>query len=83
MALAPTLLYDAELTATMTAELLAAVETPVLSSGGSDDYLRGAARDVASRLPAGVHRELPGDWHGVDDAVLAAQLTGWFDAGRS
>ncbi|SDU77723.1 alpha/beta fold hydrolase [Jiangella alkaliphila] len=80
VALAPTLLYDAELTATMTAELLAAVETPVLvlGSGGSDDYLRGAARDVASRLPAGEHRELPGDWHGVDDAVLAAQLTGWF-----
>lgn len=80
VALAPTLRYDAELTATMTAELLAAVETPVLvlSSGGSDDYLRGAARDVASRLLAGEHRELPGDWHGVDDAVLAAQLISWF-----
>ncbi|RIQ20179.1 hypothetical protein [Jiangella rhizosphaerae] len=64
----------------MTAELLAAVRTPVLvlNSSGSDDYLRGAARDVTSRLPAGEHREVPGDWHGVDDAELAAQLTGWF-----
>lgn len=79
-ALAPTLLYDAAQTATMTAELLAAVRTPalVLSSTGSDDYLRGAARDVASRLPAGEHRELPGDWHGIPDADLAAQLTVWF-----
>ncbi|TDD65275.1 alpha/beta hydrolase [Jiangella aurantiaca] len=84
-ALAPTLLYDAELTATMTAELLAEVHTPVLvlSSSGSDDYLRGAARDVASRLPAGEHRELPGGWHGIDDTELAAQLTGWFVTGRS
>ncbi|WP_116953016.1 alpha/beta fold hydrolase [Jiangella endophytica] len=79
-ALAPTLLYDTALASTMTAELLAAVHAPVLvlNSAGSDDYLRGAARDVASRLPAGEHREVPGDWHGLDDAALAAQLTGWF-----
>lgn len=79
-ALAPTLVYDAEQTSTMTAALLAAVRTPVLvlSSAGSDDYLRGAARDVAARLPAGEHRELPGDWHGVDDAELARQLGEWF-----
>lgn len=84
VALAPTLRYDAELTATMTAELLAAVRMPVLvlNSAGSDDYLRGAALDVASRLPAGEHREVPGDWHGVDHTELAAQLTGWFLTGR-
>lgn len=79
-ALAPTLLYDVALTASMTPDLLGSVTVPtlVLASSGSDDYLRGAARDVALRLPAGEHREVPGDWHGVDDAALAALLGDWF-----
>ncbi|TDC50932.1 alpha/beta hydrolase [Jiangella ureilytica] len=83
-AMAHTFLYDVAVTASMTSDLLAAVRQPalVLNSDGSDDYLRGAARDVAARIPAGEHRELPGDWHGVDDAALAELLAGWFSAGR-
>lgn len=82
-ALAPTLLYDVAVTASMTSDLLTAVKQPalVLNSDGSDAYLRGAARDVAARLPAGEHREVPGDWHGVDAAALAALLADWFPAG--
>jgi hypothetical protein len=82
-ALAHTLLYDVASTASMTSDLLAAVLQPtlVLNSDGSDDYLRGAAQVVAARLPAGEHREVPGDWHGVDDAALAELLAGWFSAG--
>lgn len=84
-ALAHTFQYDVALMESMTSELLASVQRPtlVLNSDGSDDYLRGAARDVAARLSAGEHREVPGDWHGVDDAELARLLTGWFESGRS
>lgn len=79
-AMAHTFLYDVAVTASMSSDLLAAVKPPVLvlNSDGSDDYLRGAARDVASRLPAGEHREVPGDWHGVDDTALAELLGDWF-----
>ncbi|MBB5790094.1 alpha/beta fold hydrolase [Jiangella mangrovi] len=79
-AMAHTFLYDVAVTASMTSDLLGSVKAPtlVLNSDGSDDYLRGAARDVASRLPAAEHREVPGDWHGVDDEALAALLGDWF-----
>ncbi|WP_035812587.1 alpha/beta fold hydrolase [Jiangella gansuensis] len=80
VALAHTLLYDVAVLESMTADLLASVHTPtvVISSSGSDDYLRGTSADVAGRLPQGEHREVAGGWHGVADADLARVLSDWF-----
>lgn len=79
-ALAHTYLYDVAVLELMTGDLLAAVQQPtlVLSSAGSDDYLRTSAIDVASRLPNARHLEVPGEWHGVDDNDLARVLIDWF-----
>lgn len=79
-ALADTFVYDLEIMSTMTSELFSRVSPPVLvvSSTGSDDYLRDNARDIATRLPAGSHRELDGEWHGVDEQQLAELLAARF-----
>lgn len=79
-ALAHTFLYDIALMESMTSALLAGVEQPtlVINSSSTDDYLRGTARDVAARLSKGEHREVAGDWHGLDPAHLARLLADWF-----
>ena len=71
--IAPTLVYDCMISDATTPPLLRGVhnETLVLDSAGSTDDLTGWARAVAARLPNAVHRSLPGEWHGVSDAVLA------------
>ncbi len=72
---AHTLPYDLTLTGRTRAADLAAITCPtlVLASSGSDDRLRGWAREVAEAVPGAQHRELPGSWHGVDgDALVAA-----------
>jgi len=72
---AHTLPYDLTLTGRTRAADLAAITCPtlVLASSGSDDRLRGWAREVAQAVPGAQHRELPGSWHGVDgDALVAA-----------
>lgn len=48
----------------------------------SDARLRGWAQGVAEKLPAGRHRTLPGEWHGVSDEVLAPVLADHF-SGRA
>lgn len=73
--IAPTLVYDMSLAraGSVPHEVLAAVSVPVqvLSSDTGSGPLGGWAAALAAALPAGVHRTLPGTWHGVPDDVLA------------
>ncbi|MFI6273332.1 alpha/beta fold hydrolase [Micromonospora zamorensis] len=82
-ALAHTLVYDLTLLTALPAEALTTLTIPtlVLDSAQSDARLRGWAQGVAEKLPAGRHRTLPGEWHGVSDEVLAPVLADHF-AGR-
>ncbi|MEV7986577.1 alpha/beta hydrolase [Micromonospora sp. NPDC085948] len=82
-ALAHTLVYDLTLLTALPAGALTTLTIPtmVLDSEQSDARLRGWARGVAEMLPAGRHRTLPGEWHGVSDEVLAPVLAEHF-AGR-
>jgi hypothetical protein len=50
----------------------------VLSSTGSDNYLRNAARDLTKHLSGAEYREVDGGWHGTDEKRLAEVLSGWF-----
>jgi len=54
------------------------IRSLVLHSTGSTDDLAGMAAAVASALPDGRSRSLPGGWHGVDDAVVAPVLREFF-----
>lgn len=76
-ALAHTLVYDTTITSTLPKTDLLATTTPtlVLDCEGSDQRLRTWARDTAAALPHGTHRSLPGEWHGVAPADLAAAIT--------
>lgn len=83
--MAPTLLYDFQITsgdgtghvpADRLAEL--SVATLVICSDSSPDELRDAARDTARAVPDATFRSLPGEWHGVSDDVLAAELVRFF-----
>ena len=77
---AETLVYDCLISEATSFELLAAVpiRSLVLHSTGSTDDLAGMAAAVASALPDGRSRSLPGGWHGVDDAVVAPVLREFF-----
>ena len=77
---AETLVYDCLISEATSFELLAAVpiRSLVLHSTGSTDDLAGMAAAVASALPDGRSRSLPGGWHGVDDAVVAPLLREFF-----
>lgn len=81
---AHTLVYDSEVSEATTTDLLASVAVPtlVLDSRGSSDDLTGMAASVAALLPAGVHRSLPGGWHGVADEDLAPVLVDFLGAQR-
>ncbi|MCG5472512.1 alpha/beta fold hydrolase [Micromonospora sp. LAH09] len=83
-ALAHTLVYDLTLLTALPAEALTTLTIPtlVLNSAQSDARLRGWAQGVAEKLPAGRHRTLPGEWHGVSDEVLAPVLADHF-SGRA
>jgi pimeloyl-ACP methyl ester carboxylesterase len=80
VAVAPTLVYDLAITPSLRPTDLASIRTRtlVLASGASDERLRAWARGVAERLPNGTHRELPGEWHGVDPAALREALVEFF-----
>jgi pimeloyl-ACP methyl ester carboxylesterase len=71
--IAPTLVYDCMLSDATPPQMLGSVNVPtlVLDSEGSTDDLTGWAARVASRLPNGSHRSLPGEWHGIPDEILA------------
>lgn len=79
--IAPTFVYDCRISDETTPALLAAVRVPtmVLDSAGSSDDLTGWAASVARQLPCATHRSLPGQWHVVDDDVLASALIDFFD----
>ena len=79
-AVAHTLPYDCEITASLPVERLAAIDTPtlVIDSAESDGGLRTSSEVVADALPNGSHRRLPGEWHGVAPEVLAPALTEFF-----
>lgn len=81
-AVAHTLVYDAAIAKAPLTDTLPRVENPtlVLDSEGSDPGLAQAAADIARALPNATHRTLPGDWHGVDDAVLAPVIRDFIDA---
>ncbi|MEU7799209.1 alpha/beta hydrolase [Micromonospora arborensis] len=83
-ALAHTLVYDLTLLTALPVEALRTLTIPtlVLDSDQSDARLRGWAQGVAETLPAGRHRTLPGQWHGVPDKMLAPVLAEHF-AGRA
>ncbi|MGC4837867.1 alpha/beta fold hydrolase [Micromonospora vinacea] len=83
-ALAHTLVYDLTLLTALPAEALTTLTIPtlVLDSAQSDARLHGCAQGVAEALPAGRHRTLPGEWHGVSDEVLAPVLADHF-SGRA
>jgi pimeloyl-ACP methyl ester carboxylesterase len=72
-ALAHTLVYDVDVTSTLSAEQLRAVttDTLVINSAGSDDQLAGWARAIGDALPNATHRVLDGEWHDVAAADLA------------
>lgn len=82
VAVAPTLVYDLAITPSLRPTDLASIRTPtlVLASAASDERLRAWARGVAQRLPNGRHRELPGEWHGVDAAALRDALVEFFES---
>lgn len=79
-AAAHTLVYDCRISEATSLDVLTSVVAPtlVLYSEGSSDDLTGMAVTVASALPNGFHRSLPGGWHGVPDHVLAAALLEFF-----
>jgi hypothetical protein len=80
VAVAHTLVYDGVLSGETSPATLAAVRVPtlVLSSESSGEDLTAMAAAAAAAMPHGVHRAVPGDWHGVADDVLAEVLTGYF-----
>ena len=77
---AHTLVYDCMISDATNTSLLESVQVPtlVLDSEGSTENLTGWAAQVASHLPHGSHRSLPGEWHGVPDEVLAPVLAEYF-----
>ncbi|WP_214111187.1 alpha/beta fold hydrolase [Acrocarpospora catenulata] len=75
-ALAHTLAYDATITSTLGSDDLTGLTVPalVVDSEGSDARLRTWAEEVGAALPNGIHRRLPGEWHGVSPDVLSAAM---------
>ena len=78
--IAPTFVHDCIISDATITDVLAAVHVPtlVLDSEASTDDLTGSAAQVAARLPNTTHRSLPGEWHTVDDDILAAALLDHF-----
>jgi pimeloyl-ACP methyl ester carboxylesterase len=81
-ALAHTLVYDTVITSTLPHSSLTDITTPtlVVDSEASDERLHAWASGVASALPRGTHRTLPGEWHGVAASELAPVMAEFFTA---
>jgi pimeloyl-ACP methyl ester carboxylesterase len=73
-ALAPSLRYDDAVMGDAGVPPGVAVPVTVLTGGASPYWLREAGRVLAAALPDARVRELPGQTHDVDPAVLAAAL---------
>jgi pimeloyl-ACP methyl ester carboxylesterase len=82
-AIAHTLAYDAYVMGdySLPRERVAGVVTPtlVLSGGASPDWMTTTAKTVADLMPNGSHRDLEGQQHNVDAAVLAPALIEFFE----
>lgn len=78
--LAHTLAYDATIARSMSRAILASIASPILiiNSSATDDRLRGWAKDAAATMPNASRVELPGEWHGVANDVLAPALREFF-----
>jgi pimeloyl-ACP methyl ester carboxylesterase len=78
--IAHTLVYDTNLTSSVTLELLATIATPtlVVGSEASGDYLQSSGRAVADAMPNGRFVALPGEWHGVPLEDLAPVMADFF-----
>ena len=74
--LAHTLVYDVDVTSTLSAAELRTVTTAtlVINSAGTDDQLAGWARAIGEVLPNATHRVLDGEWHSVPAADLAPEV---------
>ena len=79
-ALAHTLVYDSRISAEFDVGRLASIATPtlVVDSSASDERLHAWSTAAAEALPNGVHRTLPGEWHGVAPEVLAPVMRDFF-----
>lgn len=81
-ALAPTLLYDAELMGdfAIAPERIGSVTVPTLvMDGATTPSLSQAAQAVAEALPNAERRTLEGQQHNVDPATIAPVLSAFFD----
>lgn len=80
--LAHTLVYDTIITSSFPPARLATITTPtlVIDSQGSDARLSDWAQGVADAMPNAQRRTLPGEWHGIDPAILAPALTQFFQS---
>jgi pimeloyl-ACP methyl ester carboxylesterase len=80
--IAHTLIYDCRFSDATTTATCQAVRIPtlVLDSEGSSDDLTGWAARAASLIPMARHKSLPGEWHGVAQNLVAAELRGFFGA---
>lgn len=78
---APTLVYDCQLSDAMGPEVLGAVSVPtlILDSDGSSDDLTGSAASAARHIPGARHRSLPGEWHVVAPDLIAAEIKSFCD----
>lgn len=76
-AIAPSLVYDCVISDEISFRLVRSITVPtlVLDSEGSTGDLTGWAAAVVEALPAGTHRSLVGEWHGVPDKDFAPVLT--------
>jgi pimeloyl-ACP methyl ester carboxylesterase len=79
-AIAPTLVYDTTIAASVPVARLAAIATPalVIDSAASTGGLRDAAAAVADALPNGRRLSLKGEFHDVPADVLTPVLTEFF-----
>lgn len=57
-----------------------AVPMLLLASDHTARELIDAARQIADAVPDSQHRELPGEWHGVDDATLTVAIVEFLDS---
>jgi pimeloyl-ACP methyl ester carboxylesterase len=78
--IAPTLVYDCMLSDATTPAVCRSVNVPtlVLDSEGSTDNLSGSAAAAARLIPNARHKSLPGEWHTVAPALIAAEIKRFF-----
>ena len=84
LANAPAMLHELTFLPGTTAEQFTAVTVPTLlmASDHTAPELLEATRTLGEALPHAVVRVLPGEWHGVPDADLVAEINAFLDIDR-